>query len=394
MNKEEQNLDVEELNRELQEKLEALDGPEDAGQYNRRRGRRRRLKKKKIRGEKKKIRPFHVLVAVLCILVLLMASAAGAFFILRARGEKELKTDKAEEPITAPEEAEVEDEGKSVVYKGERYWYNENVINILCMGIDTSIQETGLDNIGENGQADALFLAVLDTETGKLSLVNISRDSMVDVNVYNVEGQYLGTENMQICLAYAYGDGKEQSCLNVAGSVSRLLYGMPVHAYAAIEYNGISALNDAIGGVTVQVLEDLTRSDPELTEGKTVTLMGQQAITYVRSRDKAVLESNNYRMARQRQYLLAFMKTALEQTKSDISVPLTLYQTASEYMVTSIGPSEVTYLATKVLGTGFSEGDMHSIPGEVVMGEEYAEFYPDEEALYELVLDVFYNKEN
>lgn len=393
MNREEQGLDVEELNRELQQKLEELERPEDTGEHDGKRNHRKRSGKK-ARKKKKKIRPFHVLVAILCILVLLMASAAGAFFVLRAKGEKELKTDKAEEPITAPEEVQVEEEGKSVVYKGERYWYNENVINILCMGIDTSIQETGIDNIGENGQADALFLAVLDTETGKLSLVNISRDSMVDVNVYNVEGQYLRTETMQICLAYAYGDGKDQSCLNVAGSVSRLLYGMPIHAYAAIEYNGISALNDGIGGVTVQVLEDLTRSDPELTEGKTVTLMGQQAITYVRSRDTSVLESNNYRMARQRQYLLAFMKTALEQTRSDISVPLTLYQTASEYMITNIGPSEVTYLASKVLGTGFSEGDMHSIPGEVVMGEQYAEFYPDEEALYELILDVFYNKEN
>lgn len=393
MNREEQGLDVEELNRELQQKLEALGKPEDSENSEKRRNNRKRLRKKK-RKERGNIRPFHVLVAFLCILVLLMAAAVAAFFILRVQGKKALNTEKVEEPITAPAEAELEKEGKSVVYKGERYWYNENVISILCMGIDASIQETGTDSIGTNGQADALFLAVLDKETGKLSLVNISRDSMVDVNVYNVEGQYLRTERMQICLAYAYGDGKEKSCLNVAQSVSRLLYGMPIHAYAAIEYNGIGVLNDTVGGVTVEVLEDLTRSDPELTLGRTLTLTGQQAITYVRSRDKTVLESNNDRMTRQRQYLLAFIKTVLEQTRSDISVPLTLYQTASDYMITDIGSSEVTYLASLILKTGFSEGDLHSIAGEIVMGEEYAEFIPDEESLYEVVLDVFYNKEN
>jgi hypothetical protein len=30
--------------------------------------------------------------------------------------------------------------------------------------------------------------------------------------------------------------------------------------------------------------------------------------------------------------------------------------------------------------------------GETVMGEEFEEFYPDEDALYEMILDVFYEK--
>ena len=139
----------------------------------------------------------------------------------------------------------------------------------------------GIDNIGENGQADALVFVVLDSESGKVLFVNISRDSMVEVNKYNVKGQYLGTEEMQVCLSYAYGDGKEQSCMNTVESVSRLMYGMPIHAYAAIDYEGIEVLNDVFGGVTAQVLEDLTFVNPALQEGKIVTLDGQQAHSYV-----------------------------------------------------------------------------------------------------------------
>lgn len=349
----------------------------------------RRIKKKR---RKKKSTLFKVCVIVLCVLVVILLLAVVSFLILRAQGKRNLTERENEAAITTIEEAEAEENGKYVVYKGEKYCYNENVISILCMGIDTSISETGEDTIGENGQADALVLAVLDSETGDLSLVNISRDSMVDVNRYNVEGQYLGTKEMQICLAYAYGDGREGSCLNTVESVSRLMYGMPIHAYAAIDYNGISVLNDAVGGVTVQVLEDLTQQDSALVKGATVTLDGDQAHAYVRSRDKSILESNNMRMARQKQYMLAFLQKALSQVRSNPGSLLSLYQTAGDYMVTNVGFSEVTYLASLVMDTGISEGAMYSVPGEVVQGDTYAEFIPDEQGLYELILDVFYEK--
>ena len=36
--------------------------------------------------------------------------------------------------------------------------------------------------------------------------------------------------------------------------------------------------------------------------------------------------------------------------------------------------------------------DMYNIPGEVVMGSQFEEFYVDEDGLYQLILDVFYDK--
>ena len=37
-------------------------------------------------------------------------------------------------------------------------------------------------------------------------------------------------------------------------------------------------------------------------------------------------------------------------------------------------------------------GSLLTLEGEAVMGEEYEEFYPDEEALYRLILEVFYEE--
>ena len=326
------------------------------------------------------------------ILVLLLATAVGAYFYLNKKGEAQLKKNQSIASITAPEEASSEDDGKTIVYNGAKYKYNEDNINILFMGVDRDMQDTGEKVIGENGQADVLIWAALDSKTGHLSLINISRDAMVDVNKYNVEDKYLGTDKMQLCLAYSYGDGKEKSCENTLQSVSRLMYGMPVNAYVAIDYSAIAPLNDAIGGVTVNVLEDLTQSDSALKAGETVTLHGEQAQTYVRSRNTEVLDSNNQRMERQKQYIDAFLQQAISQTKKNPTLPVTLYNDVSDYMVTNISASEVTHLATLMIQNGVSGGDILTVPGEVTQGDVYAEFNPDDKELYKLILSVFYKE--
>ena len=352
----------------------------------------RKKSSRKQKAPRKKRGPLIAVLIIFGILVLLLATAVGAYFYLNKKGEAQLKKNQSIASITAPEEASSEDDGKTIVYNGAKYKYNEDNINILFMGVDRDMQDTGEKVIGENGQADVLIWAALDSKTGHLSLINISRDAMVDVNKYNVEDKYLGTDKMQLCLAYSYGDGKEKSCENTLQSVSRLMYGMPVNAYVAIDYSAIAPLNDAIGGVTVNVLEDLTQSDSALKAGKTVTLHGEQAQTYVRSRNTEVLDSNNQRMERQKQYIDAFLQQAISQTKKNLTLPVTLYNDVSDYMVTNISASEVTHLATLMIQNGVSGGDILTVPGEVTQGDVYAEFNPDDKELYKLILSVFYKE--
>lgn len=347
---------------------------------------------RKQKAPRKKKGPLIAVLIIFGMLVLLLATAVGAYFYLNKKGEAQLKKNQSIASITAPEEASSEDDGKTIVYNGAKYKYNEDNINILFMGVDRDMQDTGEKVIGENGQADVLIWAALDSKTGHLSLINISRDAMVDVNKYNVEDKYLGTDKMQLCLAYSYGDGKEKSCENTLQSVSRLMYGMPINAYVAIDYSAIAPLNDAIGGVTVNVLEDLTRSDSALKAGETVTLHGEQAQTYVRSRNTEVLDSNNQRMERQKQYIDAFLQQAISQTRKNLTLPVTLYNDVSDYMVTNISASEVTHLATLMIQNGVSGGDILTVPGEVTQGDVYAEFNPDDKELYKLILSVFYKE--
>ena len=192
------------------------------------------------------------------ILLLLILLLVTGFLLMDMMGRSAM-TGQADDAVemTAPEveDVEMDKDGDYVTYKGERYRYNENVTSILCMGVDERELASEDLEIGEAGQADMLMLAILDTESGKVDLWNISRDCMTDVDIYNVDGEYVRTEETQVCLSFAYGDGSHKSCENTVRSVSRLLYGMPIQSYAVLHLDAIPPLNDAVGGVEVEIRE-------------------------------------------------------------------------------------------------------------------------------------------
>lgn len=348
--------------------------------------------RKRKKTEKSKL--FKFLRCLAIILLLFVAVLSIILFLLEWNGKKSLKDGKVtDEKITSLPDAETEDGGKNVIYKGETYCYNDNISTILCIGVDREeYNQNG--KYGEGGQADTLFLVAIDSESGKSTMIPISRNTMVEIDEFNEDGTYWRRNEIQIALAYTYGDGKEKSCENVANAVSRLMYGMPVNDYVAIDLSAIAFLNDAVGGVPVTVLEDMTDYDPILQEGVQVTLKGQQAVSYVRSRKvegyDLEIDNNAARMERQQQYLASFLKTVITQTKSDLSVPLNLYNFAKEDMITSITASEVMYYAKMVTEKGLNNSIV-SIPGEAKKGE-YTEVYIDDNALYQIILDTFYNK--
>lgn len=53
---------------------------------------------------------------------------------------------------------------------------------------------------------------------------------------------------MELCIAYAYGDGFGTSCKNVTKSISRILYNVPIDKYFALDLNGSSPLTTLLAG--------------------------------------------------------------------------------------------------------------------------------------------------
>lgn len=280
----------------------------------------------------------------------------------------------------------------SVRYQGEIYRYKEDIITILCLGIDREDDMEVSETAGAGGQADTIFLLVLDSSDQKLTLISVSRDTMTEIETRDLYGNYLQNSTAQLALAYAYGDGREESCQLTADAVSNLFYGLPIHGYCAINMEAIDLLNDMVGGVEVTIRDDFSQVDPSMKEGTTMVLKGHQATTYVRSRSSVGDGTNEGRMNRQKEYLLGFINQAKSRLKEDLTLPLSVYQTLSQYMVTNISVNEAAYLAATALDCEFTADSIRNVNGTTVQGSLYAEYYVDEDALYELILDVFYEK--
>lgn len=278
------------------------------------------------------------------------------------------------------------EDSATITYEGSTYTLNENMVSICIMGLDRESHEEEGSTVG---QADVIMVLALDTSTGETTVINIARDSMVDMEIYR-SGIYAGIEEMQICLAFAYGDGEETSCEYTTTAASRVLYSTPIYYYFAMELSSISALCDEIDGVTLTPLESIP--DTDIVEGQEIELLGDDAVNYIQWRDTTSLNSSTDRQARQVQFLNAFASQSFDLAQDDLTVLIGLYNTACEYSTTNLGMCEFSYLATAMLSGGTVDFKMISLPGETSLGDLWISYYLDEEAVMETVLDVYYTQ--
>lgn len=335
------------------------------------------------------------------VMVLVFSAAAfGTYHVLRTGGERDMRENVSSVALNmGSRDGDKKAPGESdyIWHNGKAYQYNDQVVTLLCMGIDQAGEEIQKEKeaSGESGQADSIFLAVLDSVSSQLRVIAISRDTMTKIPAFDNKGNYLGENVNHLGLAYAYGNGREKSCQYMVDAVSELFYGIPINGYAAFSLETIGKLNDAVGGVTVTVPEgeDMSSADPQLISGAPVTLTGDMAETFVRWRNTEEHGSNNMRIARQKQFLLGFFRQAVAAVRKDVSLPASLYQEFSSEMVTDISLDKAVYLISEAAKMNFNEGNLTVLQGEAKAGKVYDEFYVDDDALYELILDTFYMEE-
>lgn len=335
----------------------------------------------------------RIILIVLGVILGILLLLAAAFAILWATGRSSLLGYQVNVSLPSELTESALEDGSRVQYQGQSYVYNKNAVNVLFMGIDKADIAVN-EGYGANGQADCLLVLNFDTVTGAIKILPISREVMTDVNVYTADGNFAGVERMQLCLAYAYGATGKESCENVRQSVSRLLYGVQIGSYIAIDLDGVRALTDVVGGVRLTPNETLNSSSGTIYEGQETVLKGKLVDIYLRSRGSDV-EANNRRMQRQKQFITAFASQAGNQVLSDFGKLARFYNTAVPYTVTDVTLSELTYLASCCLTADVGNSIVYnSISGEMVMGEKYVEFHADSQSVFEAVLDTFYTIEN
>lgn len=280
-------------------------------------------------------------------------------------------------------------------YDGRTYAYNTNLLTFLVLGIDSMDKvHEGEDGIS-GGQSDAMFFLILDPDNKEIKIVAINRNAMTDIDVYNEEGIYVGTGEAQICLQHGFGDGLEQSCERTVKTVRNLFHELPINGYISINMGAIPTVNDTVGGVTLKVMYSLPAAGQyrSLRKGETVTLTGDDAYWYTQHRDINVDWSANERLERQLQYLIEFVPALQEKVKEDPKSIASIYSALSPYMVTDIGLNEAVYLGNEAAEYSFDSANIYQMKGESIIGRSgFEEFIYDEDALYDLIIDVFYTE--
>lgn len=277
----------------------------------------------------------------------------------------------------------------AIVYDGKTYVYNDHLTNYLLLGVDTegSIQEKKTP--GSAGQSDSIFLISYDRVKETTVGLAIPRDTITQIEKFTPGGVSLGFYSDHLNLQYAYGDGKRKSCELTSAAVSRLLSGLPIGGYAAVNLESIPSLTQFLGGVEVIVPDDsLSEDNPVFYKGNKVVLDETNTELFVRSRDTRVEQSAIVRMNRQKVFLDAFASKLAKEQKKDASTVTTLYEKMKAEMITNMSTDQFVDIAVAK-----RSGGIKTIPGETGHEGVYDVYRIDDSGLYKMVLELFYEEE-
>lgn len=277
--------------------------------------------------------------------------------------------------------------GKTIVRNGVEYFPRQDVTVMMVLGIDQFGPVESSNYYRNSGSADSIMLLVFDENARDCTVLYINRDTMLNMDVLGVRGEYAGTNYGQIALSHTYGTGLEDSCVNVKNTIEKFMHGLTIDYYMAMNMDAIPALNDSVGGVTVNVVDDFSKVNPSIKMGE-LTLQGDQVIDYVRTRKDVGDQKNVTRMQRQREYVDGFLEKLLEKEHDDVNFIINVYEEIAPYIVTDCSVTTLSSMLERY--SEFSIKEVLSPEGENVIGEEYYEFYVDEEKLDELIVELFY----
>jgi LCP family protein required for cell wall assembly len=244
---------------------------------------------------------------------------------------------------------------RALVRAGDRKLAGEasDRINILIMGIG---------GVGHDGPdlTDTVILASLKPSTGKVALVSIPRDLLIDTPDY-------GQIKLNAVDAYADAQVKNSGPAAEAAALSAVL-GQPIDYWARLDFNGFKKMIDAIGGVDVTVDRSFTDNQfpiSDTSDGvKTVSFTagpqhmdGQRALDFTRSRHGDNGEGSDFaRSKRQEKVILAVREKLL--AAGTLLNPFTmdsLYETVKGSLLTNLQTWEAIRLAQTISGLKTSD---------------------------------------
>lgn len=286
----------------------------------------------------------------------------------------------------------------SIFKKGDRFSAANSLqlpeltrpVNILVLGTkvltsDLAVVPKDKQNLGYHalvnsfeGLTDTMLLLRFDPDNRKLSVLSIPRDTRT----------YIANHGMTKINEANYYGGPALS----AKSVSELLGGVGIDRYITINVQGVQALVDALGGVTVHVPKDMKYQDDSqhlyinLKAGRQ-HLNGEKASQLLRFRydDKGDIG----RIQRQQIVMRALMEQALN--PATVARLPKILKVIQSYIDTNLSVEELVALVGFSSQVKRSNTQMLMVPGEFSAPGEYQASYwlPHPDRIQELMAKHF-----
>ena len=216
---------------------------------------------------------------------------------------------------------------------------------MVLMGSDT--------RPGQSQQrSDSLMVARVDPKNKKIQIISIPRDSRADIPGY-------GTT--KINAAAVYGGPK------LVITTVKQLTGLPISHYINLNFKGFVDVVDAIGGVEIDVPQDIYDTQASAYGVKYATvkkglqkLDGRHALTFVRTRHTLV-DGDFGRMRNQQAFIKALASQALS-LQSVFNAGSIINAVASN-LDTDMTPMQLADLALQFKGLKSSDIDSANAPG-------------------------------
>jgi LCP family protein required for cell wall assembly len=223
-----------------------------------------------------------------------------------------------------------------------------DIINVLLMGLDTHPDRTG-------SRSDTIIVVSINRSTATVNMLSFPRDMFVYIPGWTM--QRLNTAASRGDVVDWRGGGGPALLRDA------LLYnfGIPIHFYARVDFDGFRRLIDIVGGIDVPVdctHQDWILKEPGLDEQDednwelytlpigVQRLDGHHALWYARSRRRT---SDFDRSRRQQMILRAlFSKARAEGLLSPAQIP-TLWNEVSQFIETDMTLADVLGLAPTAL---------------------------------------------
>lgn len=289
-----------------------------------------------------------------------------------------------------PNFSDTDHERQTIWYEGVSYYPRQDIQAFLLMGIDREGPVADSGFYKNSGAADVVLVLIFDDTAKEYRVLALNRDTMVEMPVLGLGGKRAGSITAQLALSHTYGNGLHESCENTRQTVSDLLFGVKIDQYISMNMDVISILTDAVGGVKVNVKDDFSAIDSTI-KGEMV-LNGDQAYTFVRTRKGVEDQLNLSRMDRQEEFMKGFVEAFRASIGNDVSKAMDIYKSVSSFIVTDCSDQIMAEFLDRFYDYELVE--ILSPSGRNVRGEEFMEFYLDEDILGQLVLPLLYSPKN